>query len=48
LEIVSADASFRLYFRFVYQGLIGAQHFTGQWTDVGTSQRLTELNKTDS
>ena len=30
------------------QGLIGAQHFTGQWTDVGTPERLNELNKTDS
>ena len=30
------------------QGLIGAQHFTGQWTDVGTPQRLTELNKIEN
>lgn len=29
----------------INQGVIGAQHFTGQWTDVGTPQRLTELNK---
>ena len=29
-------------------GLIGAQHFTGQWTDVGTPQRLTELNNIES
>jgi MurNAc alpha-1-phosphate uridylyltransferase len=32
----------------INQGLIGAQHFTGQWTDVGTPQRLTELNNTDN
>lgn len=29
----------------IEQGLISAQHFTGQWTDVGTPQRLSELNK---
>ena len=29
----------------INQGLIAAQHFTGQWTDVGTPQRLNELNK---
>lgn len=28
----------------INQGGVGAQHFTGQWTDVGTPQRLTELN----
>ncbi|WP_252732152.1 N-acetylmuramate alpha-1-phosphate uridylyltransferase MurU [Paraglaciecola arctica] len=27
---------------------IMAQYFSGQWTDVGTPQRLDELNKTDS
>ncbi|MEP1444821.1 MAG: N-acetylmuramate alpha-1-phosphate uridylyltransferase MurU [Paraglaciecola sp.] len=27
---------------------IGAQYFSGQWTDVGTPERLNELNKTDS
>ena len=32
----------------IKQGLIGAQHLTGHWTDVGTPQRLAELNKTDS
>jgi MurNAc alpha-1-phosphate uridylyltransferase len=32
----------------ISQGVVGAQHFTGQWTDVGTPQRLTELNKTNS
>ena len=32
----------------IEQGLFGAQHFTGHWTDVGTPQRLAELNKTDS
>lgn len=32
----------------INRGSIGAQHFTGQWTDVGTPQRLIELNKTDS
>jgi MurNAc alpha-1-phosphate uridylyltransferase len=30
------------------QGLIGAQHFTGQWTDVGTPQRLNALNNIES
>jgi MurNAc alpha-1-phosphate uridylyltransferase len=30
------------------QGLIGAQHFTGQWTDVGTPQRLNTLNNIES
>lgn len=29
----------------INQGVISAQHFTGQWTDVGTPQRLTELNE---
>jgi MurNAc alpha-1-phosphate uridylyltransferase len=29
-------------------GFIGAQHFTGQWTDVGTPQRLNELNKKEN
>jgi MurNAc alpha-1-phosphate uridylyltransferase len=29
----------------IKQGGIGAQHFTGQWADVGTPQRLNELNK---
>lgn len=28
----------------INQGLISAQHFTGHWTDVGTPQRLNELN----
>lgn len=28
----------------INRGVISAQHFTGQWTDVGTPQRLTELN----
>jgi MurNAc alpha-1-phosphate uridylyltransferase len=28
----------------INQGLISAQHFTGQWTDVGTPERLTKLN----
>jgi len=28
--------------------LISAQHFTGQWTDVGTPQRLNELNTIES
>jgi len=32
----------------INQGLIGAQHYTGQWTDVGTPQRLNELNKIES
>jgi len=32
----------------IEQGIIGAQHFTGHWTDVGKPQRLAELNKTDS
>jgi MurNAc alpha-1-phosphate uridylyltransferase len=32
----------------ISQNEVGAQHFTGQWTDVGTPQRLTELNKIDS
>jgi MurNAc alpha-1-phosphate uridylyltransferase len=32
----------------IKQGVIGAQHLTGHWTDVGTPQRLAELNKTDS
>jgi MurNAc alpha-1-phosphate uridylyltransferase len=27
--------------------VIDAQHFTGQWADVGTPQRLTELNKVE-
>ncbi len=30
------------------EGAIGAQYFTGQWTDVGTPQRLIELNNTNS
>jgi MurNAc alpha-1-phosphate uridylyltransferase len=29
----------------INQGLISAQHFTGKWADVGTPQRLKELNK---
>ncbi|AGH43096.1 hypothetical protein C427_0987 [Paraglaciecola psychrophila 170] len=29
----------------INQGLIAAQHFTGQWIDVGTPQRLNALNK---
>jgi MurNAc alpha-1-phosphate uridylyltransferase len=32
----------------IAQGTMGAQHFTGQWTDVGTPQRLIELNKIQS
>jgi MurNAc alpha-1-phosphate uridylyltransferase len=32
----------------INQGAIGAQHFTGQWTDVGTPQRLNELNTIES
>jgi MurNAc alpha-1-phosphate uridylyltransferase len=32
----------------INEGTIGAQYFTGQWTDVGTPQRLNELNKTES
>jgi MurNAc alpha-1-phosphate uridylyltransferase len=32
----------------ISKGVIDAQHFTGQWTDVGTPQRLTELNRTGS
>lgn len=32
----------------INEGAIGAQYFTGQWTDVGTPQRLNELNKTES
>ena len=32
----------------IKQGVIGAQHLTGHWTDVGTPQRLAELNKTNS
>ena len=32
----------------ISQGLMSAQHFTGQWTDVGTPQRLSELNKIES
>jgi MurNAc alpha-1-phosphate uridylyltransferase len=29
----------------INQGRISAQHHIGQWTDVGTPQRLTELNR---
>jgi MurNAc alpha-1-phosphate uridylyltransferase len=29
----------------INQELISAQHFTGKWADVGTPQRLNELNK---
>ena len=29
-------------------GRLGAQHFTGRWTDVGTPQRLTELNNIEN
>jgi MurNAc alpha-1-phosphate uridylyltransferase len=32
----------------INQELISAQHFTGQWTDVGTPQRLNELNIIES
>jgi MurNAc alpha-1-phosphate uridylyltransferase len=32
----------------INQGLIGAQHFTGQWTDVGTPQRLDTLNNMEN
>lgn len=32
----------------INQEVIGAQHFMGQWTDVGTPQRLTELNSIDN
>jgi MurNAc alpha-1-phosphate uridylyltransferase len=32
----------------INQGLIGAQYFTGRWTDVGTPQRLTELNNIET
>jgi len=32
----------------INRGQIGAQHYTGHWTDVGTLQRLTELNKIES
>lgn len=32
----------------VNEEAIGAQYFNGQWTDVGTPQRLNELNKTDN
>lgn len=30
------------------QELVGAQYYTGRWTDVGTPQRLTELNEIGS
>jgi MurNAc alpha-1-phosphate uridylyltransferase len=32
----------------IEQELVGAQLFTGQWTDVGTPQRLTQLNEIQS
>ena len=28
------------------RGLVGAEHYTGRWTDVGTPQRLAQLNAT--
>lgn len=33
-----------MLFTAIEQGIIGAQHFSGQWTDVGTPQRLNALN----
>lgn len=32
----------------INEGAISAQYFNGQWTDVGTPQRLNELNTKDS
>lgn len=36
-----------MWINAIHKGVIGAQYFTGQWTDVGTPQRLNELNKTE-
>ncbi|MEW5755076.1 MAG: N-acetylmuramate alpha-1-phosphate uridylyltransferase MurU [Pseudomonadota bacterium] len=31
--------------RYISQGLISGEHYTGQWYDIGTPERLEELNK---